>query len=463
MKLFPSSRADAALRPDLCVVGAGAAGSAAALAGAALGARVVVVEAQAEGGEAGRYEAALAIWRRTARRRAEGGGAVGWAEIAAQAGAAAARAGAATSALRLRAAGVAVVEGRGRFVGRDRLAAGGVEIVARRFVVATGRAATAPAAPGLDLIRPLSPAAALALAAAPEQVAILGLGPTGLALAQIFARLGAPVAAIGAGVALPGLSREFAEPALRRLRAEGVRIVEGAEIAGIEPAGTGALLRLRSGETIRASHVVAAGAERPQIEGLGLEAAGVASDADGISTRADLRSAARRVYAAGAVVSGAAPDGETAARMGRLAARSALLGLPGEARLDAAATRCGLDPDIWRIGRDETAPGARVLRAAFGEDAETRAAGPAEGHLAVTVDARGRILGATLVGRDVEATAAALSLAMARGLDVAALAQAPLPGVGGLAALARALGADLARQARGPAAARLLRWRRRMP
>lgn len=462
--LFPRRNQDA-LTPDLCVIGAGAAGCAAALTGAALGAATMVVEAAEPGGLRVSHDAPFAAWREAARRAAEGGARPAWETIAVQAARAARAAAVSSSFARLRAAGVSTLSGHARFVGPDRLLVGGVEVAARRFVVATGAAAKRPAAPGLDLVRALDVGEAMALTRRPERAAILGAGGTGLALAQIFARLGAGCVVVDSGAALADLPAEFAEPILRRLAAEGVEIAAHARVDAIEPAGEGALVTLAGGRTIEATHLVVATGWRAATEGLGLETTGARADAGRLRTRPDLRTTARRIYAAGAAA-GAGGDAEIAARTGRLAARSALLGLGGDTRLAAAPTFWPLDPLVVRLGLDEEAAraqridGVRVLRASLGEDAEAQASGRRDGHMALTVDKRGRLLGATLSGRDVGAAAATLSMAVAQRLDVGALADAPLPGLGGLAALNRALGVEMARRARAPAVAWLMRWRR---
>ena len=466
MRWFRPHRADDVLTPDLCVIGAGAAGCAAALTGVALGAATVIVEAERPGGERVAFDAPFAVWREAARRRAESGRGEAWARIAARARQAAARAQASCSAERLAAAGARLIAGHARFVAPDALSVGGVAIAARRFIVATGRAPVLPTLPGLDLLRPLSPADALTLDDMPDRLAILGAGATGLALAQTFARLGARVIVVDRGPALRELAREFADPALRRLRAEGVEIREEAAVAGVEPVGGegAARLLLNDGECVKASHLVVATGWRANVQGLGLETTGARSGPEGMAVRGDLRSAARRIFVAGAAAAGAAPDAEGAARAGRLAARAALLGLPGDARLDAAPDVWPLDPAVARLGVDRRPPnaalaGPRVLRASFGEDDAAFAAGRREGHLALSLDHKGKLVGATLVGSDIGAATAALSLALTRGLDAAALADAPLPGFGGLAATMRALGVEQARRARSPAVARLMRWR----
>lgn len=471
MRVFGSSRDPDARRPDLCVIGAGPAGVAAALAGAALGARVVVIEKGACGGERVGFDAPFAVWRHAARHAAEGGlGALAdWSEIAGRARNVARQAAASVSAERLRAAEVEVINAHARFVSPDQLVADGAPIAARRFVVATGRALVQPSAPGLELLHALDPLAALTLERRPAQIVILGAGATGLALAQTFARLGAPTIVIDKGAALADAPGEFSEPILRRLAAEGVRVAQHADITNVDPigAGPGARLRFADGGEIEASHLIYASGWRAATEGLGLETTGARAGADGVQTRGDLRTSARRIFAAGSAVAGAAPDAEMAARMGRLAARGALLGLGGEAGLRHAPEIWPLDPAYARVGLDEAraraagAKGVRVLRAAFADDDEPRAAGRADGHVALVVDRRGRLLGATFVGRDVDAATMAMSMALAGGLDVAGLAEVPLPGCGGLAAAGRALSVELARRARQPGVARLMGWRRR--
>lgn len=469
------SRRDATVEVDLCVVGGGTAGVAAALTGVALGARVALIERDGVGGARlaeARMEALRAIAARAAATTpARGRDATQrlWDEARRVGFALGQRAAAELSARRLAAAGVLVVSGHARFAGPDELWAGATRIGFRRAAIATGRVALAPrGGPGLDIIRGLTPQELLALPEAPESVAVLGGDALALEFAQALGRLGIAVVVIAADRALADFPEEAAAVALRRLRGEGARIVEHAEVVAAEPFGPdrAARLSLSNGETVEVSHVAFAQGTRAALDGLGLESAGVAADAEGVRTRADLRSVShRRVYAAGGAAAGAFWSRGGAERSGRLAARRALLPLAADARLDLEPRIARTDPEIVCVGRAEATPGSglRALRAPFGDDDRAHAGGRTDGHATLIVDARGRLLGATLVGPQASEAAALMALAIEQGLDAARLAATPLPSPTLAATLARAAAADLARLARAPATGRLMaiaRWLR---
>ena len=101
----------------------------------------------------------------------------------------------------LEAAGARVVRGQARLAGPRqvavRLAHGGETLVeARNIVVAVGTHATVPDLPGLERIRPWTNREATTTRELPQSLVILGGGPTGVELGQVFARYGVSVAIV---------------------------------------------------------------------------------------------------------------------------------------------------------------------------------------------------------------------------------------------------------------------------
>ena len=70
------------------------------------------------------------------------------------------------------------------------------EIKGRNLIVAVGSRSTVPDLPGLDQIKPWTNREATSTRHLPRSLAILGGGPTGLEMAQVFARYGVPVTLI---------------------------------------------------------------------------------------------------------------------------------------------------------------------------------------------------------------------------------------------------------------------------
>ena len=107
---------------------------------------------------------------------------------------------------------------------RDTVAVGdGIEIKARRFVIATGSSPAMPPIPGLDEMPYLTNETVFELATRPEHLIVIGGGPIGLELAQAFRRLGAEVTVLEAAAPLAQRGRRMRRDRARRARARGRR------------------------------------------------------------------------------------------------------------------------------------------------------------------------------------------------------------------------------------------------
>ena len=118
------------------------------------------------------------------------------------------------------------------------------------------------------------------------------------------------------GKALADEDPELADILLVQLAREGIVLRENVEIVRVEPRGPGVRVILAGKtleEAVDGSHLLIAAGRMPNVEGLGLEAAGVAFDKSGITLGRNLRSSNRRVYAVGDV--GGAPFSAHAATL----------------------------------------------------------------------------------------------------------------------------------------------------
>ena len=202
-------------RYDLVVLGGGTAGLVASRYAAALGARVALVERDVPGGDclftgcipskSLLAAAGLARAMRTADRlgldpvepRVE------LARVMAHVRGAIDAAGRPDTPDALRAAGVELVEGSGTFSGSGRIDVEGRELDFRSAIVATG---AAPDVPDVEAGEILTTETVWQLDELPEQLTVLGGGPTGVELAQAFARLGSRVTLVESEERLlPGL------------------------------------------------------------------------------------------------------------------------------------------------------------------------------------------------------------------------------------------------------------------
>jgi pyruvate/2-oxoglutarate dehydrogenase complex dihydrolipoamide dehydrogenase (E3) component len=211
------------------------------------------------------------------------------------------------SAARFRELGVEVYLGDGRFTGADTIEVGGRTLHFARAAIATGARAAAPDIPGLASVPYLTNETVFSLTELPRRLAVVGAGPIGCELAQGFARFGADVVLLesAAGI-LPREDREAAAVLRAALERDGVRILRDGRDLSVARGDGGIRWQLatagREQEGIADALLVAVG-RAPNVEGLGLEAAGVAYDRKGVRVDERLRTTNPKIYACGDVCS----------------------------------------------------------------------------------------------------------------------------------------------------------------
>jgi pyruvate/2-oxoglutarate dehydrogenase complex dihydrolipoamide dehydrogenase (E3) component len=305
-------------RYNLVVVGAGTAGLVSAAVGAGLRGKVALVERQFMGGDClvtgcVPSKSVLRAARLVAEsRRAEKeiglalapGADPDFAAAMRRMRAIRARIAHEDSALRFRGLGVDVYLGDARFVGRDAVEVDGRRLRFARAIIATGARAAVPPIPGLAEAGYLTNETLFELTARPARLGIIGGGPIGCEMAQAFRRLGSEVVVVHADPHL--LPREDADVAAlieRRFAEEGIRVLNGASVRRVAARdGAKRIVFARTGgaeEEVAVDEVLVAVGRAPNVEGLGLEAAGVAHDKHGVQVDDALRTSNPRIYAAG--------------------------------------------------------------------------------------------------------------------------------------------------------------------
>lgn len=257
----------------------------------------------------------------------------------------------------LRGRGVDVIEGRASFAGPNDLQVNGERIDARYVVVATGASAAVPPIPGLAESSFLTNETVWGLRELPRRLLIIGAGAVGLELGQAFSRLGSAVTVIElAPQILPAQDPEVAASLRQSLEDEGIRIHTSVAVDSIETRAEGpcAIVRLADGEQVEfpTDQLLVAAGRSPNVDGLGLEAAGIEFGRAGITVDRDLRTTNPRVYAAGDVIPG--PRLTHVAALEGLSAMMAsvlLMPRPVEHRLVPAVTFT--DPETASVGLSE--------------------------------------------------------------------------------------------------------------
>ncbi len=430
------------------VVGGGTAGLTGAIVAAELGARVAVIEKHLLGGErllSGSVPSQTLLRAARAWREARRAGEYGVRAIPTAGDFAAAmermrrlRADLSSgdSAWRLRELGIDLFIGTARFTAIDALEVDGRTLRFRRALLATGARPRLPEVPGLAEIGCLTTDALFTLTELPRRLAVVGDGARACELAQAFARFGSQVTLLYSGPELlPEEDAECAAIVRKALEADGVRCVGEARLLALDKPARSKVLHFEVGDNrhqLPVDELLVAWGRQANVEGLGLDAAGIACGSAGLTVDARLRTSNPRVFACGEVVSGSSSSHAVAAQA-RLATRNALLDRKEEFRADSVPACVYTQPELARVGptaaelerrgvrfRTVDVPMASVDRA--------RLEGAPEGLLRLQVRQRsGLLIGASLVGDLASETIAALALARERGIGLERLADAVLP------------------------------------
>ena len=205
--------------------------------------------------------------------------------------------------------GIDVFLGGGKFSGPDTVEVDGQTLHFAKAVIATGARASAPPIPGLDEVDYLTNETLFSLTKLPEHIGIVGAGPIGCEMAQTFARLGSKVTLFEtmAGV----LSREDADAGdivQKELERDGVHVLCCGRELSLSKTGEEGIIQCDvdakgSHHTVKVDQLLVAVGRAPNVEGLGLGVAGVEHDRFGVKVNDKLRTANKRIYAAGDICS----------------------------------------------------------------------------------------------------------------------------------------------------------------
>ena len=334
--------------------------------------------------------------------------------------------------------GIDILHGRATFRSPRELEVDGTVLRSRRFVIATGTQPSLPSIDGLTGIDVLTNENVFELADLPASLAVLGGGAVGCELAQAFRRLGTPVTVIEALDRL--LAREEPEASAtiaEQFIAEGIQLRMGRQVRRLEPLQARGAVRLHmdNGDTVSADRLLVAVGRRGTTGGLGLETAGVATEASFVRVDDRLATTVPGIWAVGDVT-GRLQFTHAADEMGRLAVANAL-SRRGRRRFDPAAIPwvTFTSPEVARVGMTEAEAAAHGGRVAFlPMSAVDRAvtAGRTRGFVKLLAGPRrplgnaggGRILGATIVAERGGELVHEAALAMRTGMFTGRLAQA---------------------------------------
>ncbi|WP_155885069.1 dihydrolipoyl dehydrogenase family protein [Actinomadura flavalba] len=330
----------------------------------------------------------------------------------------------------LAADGVRVVRGWGQVTGPGRLEIDGAEWTYGDLVVTTGSEPAIPDVDGLADVPAWTPDEALTLPDLPRRLVVLGGGPVGCELAQVYAAFGSHVTIVepagGLLIHEAPFTGEILADALRRM---GVDLRFGARPARIERCETGVRTWLLDGGRVDADRVLVAAGRRPRVAGFGLETLGIeVPPGHGLPVDDACRVPAdgpAGVWAAGDVT-GVARTAHAARYQARVVVAN-LLGRPRAADYRAIPRVVYTVPTVYAVGltpNEARAGGIDLLCAGYDLAATARAVvdDNERGRVELYADrAAGVLVGAAAAGPDAEEWMSEIALAIRSGTPLSLL------------------------------------------
>jgi dihydrolipoamide dehydrogenase len=298
---------------------------------------------------------------------------------------------------------VTVIEGEGSLDGDGNVKVGGETYAAGAVVLATG--SVAQPIPGVGFGgRVLDTWGAWSLPEKPGRIAVVGAGASGCEIASAYIRFGAEVVLVEMlDQILPAEDKDMAKVVERVFKKQGIEISTGAPVENVEPGSDS--VKLSYGDaTTEVEYLCIAGGRAPDVEGLGLDAAGVELAENGkVKVDEYGRTSNEKVYAIGDLVNAKALA-HKASEEGVVAVEHAAgePTHPVDQNLVAGATFC--HPQVASVGLTEAAAKeagheVKVGRQKLGGVGGATVYDDKDGLVKLVVDARyGELLGAHVVG-----------------------------------------------------------------
>ena len=332
----------------------------------------------------------------------------------------------------LRKAGVEVRQGEAVLCGGTNVSVSAPDgtqstIEARNLIVATG--ARPRALPGLepDGRRVITSREALIMKEVPSSMIVVGGGAIGVEMAWFYAKAGSKVTIVEMMPRLLPLEEaEISEALKRSFEKAGITVLCGARVDGVQRGESGVAVDIAvegaAPMHAEADYLLVAIGVTGAIEGIGLEAAGVATERGFISTDASCRTSAPGIYAIGDVRGGMLLAHKASAEAA-IAVETITGGAPEQLE-EAFIPRCVYaQPSVASIGLTEevavkSGHEVRIGRSLFAASGKANAFGQLEGLVKLVFDAEtGRMLGGHLIGHDAVELIGELGLACRFGMS----------------------------------------------
>jgi dihydrolipoamide dehydrogenase len=281
------------------------------------------------------------------------------------------------------------------------------QLSAKNIVIATGSAPVELPFLKFDGQTVVSSDDAIAFAAVPKKLVVVGGGAIGLELGSVWARLGADVTVVEF---LPKIIAAYDDDVVRTfarlLTKQGIKILTGAKVTGLKRNGAETILTAeRDGKPLEfpADKILVAVGRRPFTDGLGLEKAGITLDEKRrIKVDDHLRTSTPGVWAIGDVIAG--PMLAHKAEEDGVAVAEWIAGKAGHINWDLVPAIVYTNPEVASVGLGEDGAKARgiavnVGKFSFAANGRAIAADATDGFAKIIADAKtDKILGAQILG-----------------------------------------------------------------
>ncbi|KMP11049.1 dihydrolipoyl dehydrogenase [Candidatus Nitromaritima sp. SCGC AAA799-C22] len=301
-----------------------------------------------------------------------------------------------------------LLEEAAAFISPSELKVGGQTLTAKHFIIATGSTIADFPVAGLAESGYVTSDDILKTRTAPGSMIVLGAGPVAVELAQFFCRIGTRTTLIQrSGHILSKGDEDLARPVEARFREEGMEVFTGTKLLRVEKDGDKRTVHFTHEgveKSVTAETILQALGRRPNVDGLGLDAARIRTSKGRIDVDAEMRTNVPHIFAVGDV-NGLHEIVHIAIEQGEIAGHNATH--PDsprrcDDRLKTSVTFT--DPAVASVGLSEKeckAKNISYLSAShpFGDHGKSMCMGETHGHvkLLCTPDS-GEIIGAHIVG-----------------------------------------------------------------
>lgn len=330
--------------------------------------------------------------------------------------------------------GVKLFFGQGEFKDNHTFRVNGTDIKSKKFLIATGSRPAKVPIEGLEKVNYLDNTTILKLDRLPESMIVLGAGPIGLEFAQTFSRFGTKVTVIekGRGV-LPKEDSELTENLRTLLEQDGLEIITCVDTKKIEQEGNTKLVYAEcTGKELvmKAEELFVAIGRAPNIEGFGLDNAGVETRRTGIIVDDSMKTTASNIWACGDVI-GMFPFTHMAEYEAGLVIGNALFPLINR-KIDKINIPWATftDPELARVGlteleaREKYGNIIKVYKYRFQDHDRAVMDGEPNGLIKLVCKSDGSILGAHILGFEAANLIPEYVLAMKNKIPVQKISQA---------------------------------------